>query len=214
MKKMNEMKKLVLMTVILTLGSTACSSAPMQRTKWTDPAHRVFIDPNSLDSDSYVRLETSLVESNKFFVVDRARAFEAVKAEQDLIHREDVDRFDDEEKYAIYGKMYSVGAVITANERCQVIEHLFSHEVRCEQHIGAIDTTTGQMIHAVSHIASASIGEMPAWDDTVDKFNKSFPKTWDEQKYDSKMTHFRKVAAESALRQKEKLAREKSNERF
>lgn len=200
------MKKIFLLVCLLALV-TGCSTARV-RTKFTDPAHRVFIVPSGINEDAYVRLQTSLVESNKFFVVDRARGFDAVKEEQDMIHRNDVDRFDDEEKYAMYGKLYSVGAVITANERCHWEQGIFSYTMVCLQNMAAIDTITGQVITAASNVSRSS-DATNSWDDTVDKFNASFPKTWESEKYDEKMMHFRKVAAENALRAKEKLAREK-----
>lgn len=201
------MKKFILLSLLLALV-TGCST-PRIRTKFTDPNHRVMIDPSGINEDVYVRLQTSLVESNKFFVVDRGKGFRAIRGEQDMIHRRDHDRFEDEEKYAMYGKLYSVGAVITAHEVCKWEQGLFSYTLVCHQNMAAIDTITGLVINAASNVARGeSASEAPTWDDTVDKFNASFPKTWESEKYDKKMLHFRKVAAENALRAKERLEKE------
>ena len=192
-------------TMVLALVLVGCSTAQV-RTKYTDPSHRVFIDPSGLDEDAYVRLQTSLVESNRFFIVDRARAFKAVKAEQDMIHRHAVGRFADEEKYAFWGKLYSVGAVVTARELCHWEQNFFSYALVCAQHMSAVDASTGLVIAAASHVARSGSDAAPTWDETVERFNRSFPTTFEAKKFDSGLEHYRKLAAENALRAKESKA--------
>jgi hypothetical protein len=198
--------KTILILVVLVAVSSGCSSVRV-REKFTDPAHRIFVDPSGLNPEDYVKVQTSMVEANKFFVVDRARAFKAIEKEQKMIHRDRSEEFSDEEKYALYGRLYSVGAVIVASEACENIQGVFSWEVRCRQYLSAVDASTGEVIAAASAVASSSPRDgRPEWDEVVDKFNKAFPKTWEPKQYDSKMQEFRKVAAESAARSKESKA--------
>src|SRR5665647_827111 len=108
-----------LMTVpMLILLITSCSSPNKQRTKWTDKSMRVMIDPDSIDEENYVQIQSALVRSGKFTVVDRARGMQAAEKEQERLHRNNSDRFEDKEKWAHWGKMYGVGSIIVPHVQC------------------------------------------------------------------------------------------------
>lgn len=203
------MKKLIALTVLVAIV-TGCSSARV-RNRWTDPEHRVMILADHVPEETYVSIQTSLIDTNRFFVVDRARGFKAIKAEQDMIHKRDGERFDDPEKYSWFGKMYSVGAVIVPSEHCMPVRGVFNpvKRIDCRQYLAAIDTSTGQVIAAVQNLAEGESNlERPNWDDTVQKLVDHFPKNWESNTYDRKMTEYRMATAENARRAKESLANE------
>jgi len=203
------MKKLIALTILVAMV-TGCSSARV-RNKWTDPEHRVMILADHVPEETYVSIQTSLIDTNRFFVVDRARGFKAIKQEQDMIHKRDGERFDDPEKYSWFGKMYSVGAVIVPSEHCMPVPGVFSNVKRidCRQYLAAIDTSTGQVIAAVQNLAEGENRyEKPSWDETVGKLVDAFPKDWESNTYDRKMTEYRLATAENARRAKESLAKE------
>ena len=92
---------------IVSLVAVGCASTT-PRDKWSDKNLRVMIDPDSVDAKDYVRIQQAFFKSDKFFVVDRNKGFKAVKKEQNRLHREEVDRYEDREKWAHWGKLYGV----------------------------------------------------------------------------------------------------------
>ncbi|MGK5085225.1 hypothetical protein WDW37_18205 [Bdellovibrionota bacterium FG-1] len=181
----------------------ACSSAPVARTKYSDHAHRVFLSPKGISGEDYVAIQASLSEVNRFFIVDRSSGFNAVRREQAMIHRDDIEAFNDADKYSRLGALYSVGAVIVANAHCTRIEGFLGPSLMCRQYISAVDASTGLVIVAVSGTSEARmVNGMPSWDDTVDKFCKAFPTTWESNQNTAELETYRKLAGEEARKQK------------
>ncbi len=83
------MKRIIMALVAMNLVGCATS---LPRTKWNDAQHRVFIDPENINTADYARIQHALVNTGKFVVVDRAQALRAVKREQERLHREEKGR--------------------------------------------------------------------------------------------------------------------------
>lgn len=182
-----------------------CASTP--RTKWTDPVGRVLIDPDSISPEHYVLIQRSLVESGKWFVVDRSKGYKAVKAEQERLHRDEGERFDDREKFARWGKLYGVGGIVVASAQCRkeqgwLIGNWYNH---CRQFLSIIDAVTGEVIAAIENTAeSAEADFYPPWDEAVAKLNSAYPKSF-EFKTSQRLEDYKNLVGEESLRQKERL---------
>jgi hypothetical protein len=178
---------------------TGCSSGKLALTRDSAPVMRVMLDPDSIQGDDYNAIQALLVESGKWFVVDRSAGYRAALKEQDRLHRGKTDRFDDTEKYALFKKLYGVGGVITAHERCDRQAGVFSVYLRCSQTISLTDATTGQVIAATRWVHE---GEPSEWSETVERFNQSLPKYMPALNPTSEMKAFRELAKVHASEQK------------
>lgn len=167
---------------------SSCSHRPVM-TKYENPIMRVMIDPDSIQYDQFMMLQTSLLQSGKFIVVDRSSGFKAAKKEQERQHRGEADRFDDREKYAWYGKMYGVGGIVVAGVRCERMASFLSGPYnKCHQMLSLINAMTGEVMAAVQEDAESEKGlwnGIPSWDDIVSDFNRSLPKYSDHEESDA-----------------------------
>lgn len=192
---------------ILTLLTACATSDP--RTKWTDRAMRIMVDPASIDADNHVLIEQALVESGKWFVVNRSSGFEAIKTEQERLHRGENDRFDDHEKWALWGRLYGVGGVVTAAIQCRKTSQFITgyHYLSCRQFLSIVDANTGEIIASVQAQNKGDEPDMlPTWNDTVASLNQAFPADFKPSRMSPKLTQYREVAAEEAQRQRESMA--------
>ncbi len=189
---------------ILMMG--ACAE---KRTKYSDKAMRIMIDPNSVDSANYVRLQQALMQSGKWWVVDRYKAFKAVKKEQERQHRQEADRYDDKEKWAMWGKMYGVGAIIVANAQCQTNFTWMAHNPYelCLQSLSIVDASSGELITMISHEQEGGIAKTyiaPEWYDAVDKLNSAYPDNFKPVAYTDRLKDYQKEAEAHAQDQRKK----------
>lgn len=176
--KSQEVVLFVCWLVILFAASGCASRQVSLATKYNSPVMRVAIDADSIDRDQYARLQTALIQSNKFIVVDRGNGFRAVQKEQSMLHEDQPERFSNREKYARWGKLYGVGGVITVNVQCERRSAFTSgYYNRCLQNISLIDATSGEVLASVEQYQDSESGwnAIPAWTDTVNAFNKSIP---------------------------------------
>lgn len=200
---MNTLKTIVI--ILAAFYFTACSSVP--RTKHTDKSMRVMIDPDSIDSKNYVRIQQALIATQRFIVVDRAAGYRAVKKEQERLHRNEVDRFDDREKFAHWSKLYGVGAVITAHSQCQRKRSYFGKQIyiHCQQSIAIINANTGVVIAGAEDESNGDLGEQniaPSWADVVEKMIDNYPSHFEANKDREILHQYRDLSKERALRQK------------
>lgn len=181
------------------------------RTRWTDKTMRVAIDPASIDANNYVRIQQALVESGKWVVVDRAMAFNAIRHEQERLHRTDSDRFADREKFAIWGRMLGVGGVVVAHAQCSS-KGSFWTEARyqhCHQFLSIVDSNSGEVIATSENEEDGATSEesiAPPWDETVARLNAAYPKHFEPRRDQKPLEEYRALAAEEAQRQKEVVA--------
>lgn len=200
------MKKLS--TLALTVLVAACSTNPI--TKWTSPEMRVAIDPDSLDSANYVRIRQALVESGRFFVVDRQDGFKAVVKEQNIEHRDAPNRFGDREKYARMARLFGVGAVVVGHVECMPRHGLFRGDyLYCEQFLALINAVTAEVISEVK--GNDDSGEQfygtikiaSDWTATVAKLNSAIPRNYEKEHYDARMKMYREEIGEDSIRARE-----------
>lgn len=205
----------ILNVVALTIASllvVGCAGKT-PRTKWTDKTMRVMIDPDSIEAGHHVRIQNALVASGKWFVVDRASGFRAIKKEQEALHRESQDRFEDREKWAHWGKLYGVGGVVIAKAQCADKQTWFVGKkyTKCLQYLAIVDANTGIVIAAVEAESDGDAGEQniaPSWEDAVAKLNNAYPENYQTPKDHQILQDYRAVSKEEAVRQKEAVAKE------
>jgi len=192
------------------MAITGCAGKT-PRTKWTDKTMRVMIDPDSIDANNYVRIQQALIESGKWTVVDRATAFNAIKKEQERLHRTESDRFDDREKFAIWGRMLGVGGVVTAHTQCVARKGFLRHEhLECLQNLAIVDSNTGEVIATseAQEDGAADAGVIaPSWETAVDRMNDAYPRNFEPSKITKQLESYKDLAYEEALRQKEAQAK-------
>lgn len=195
------MTRLTLIILALMLG--ACATP---RTKWTDKTMRVMIDPDSIEPEHHVLIQRSLVESGKFFVVDRSKGFKAIKTEQDRLHKDEGDRYEDRQKWAHWGKLYGVGGIVVASAQCKKEQGMiFGGWYRvCRQFLSIMDSNTGEVIVAIEHRAeSDEVDFYPQWDEAVQKMNAAYPSHFKPSKPSKQIEAYEELSAEIAQRQRE-----------
>lgn len=207
----NLLRMLIVIAMIETL--VGCSSHP--RTKWTDPAMRIMIDGDGLSARDYVRIVHALQSSGKWFVVDRRDGLRAIFKEQKMIHRDHPDKFKDEEKYSMWGRLYGVGAVIIGHVQCHREPGFWfgSNSSKCVQNLAIISANSGQVIATAEGTnddaeidREGDIRIASDWTETVGQLNDNFPQNFNPLQYDKNMLNFRAEAKEEAIRAKEELA--------
>lgn len=209
--------------LILSLCLVACSSDP-KRTRDSDKTLRVMIDPDSIDSANHVVLQNDLISSGKFYVIDRAAAYKAVKKEQERQHLTEADRFEDKQKYALWAKLYGAGGVVVAHIQCVDnqstgniligVAHLATlgvfHKSRvCDQFLELVDTNTAEVISSVrnTYKTDSERYEM-SWKDSVEKLISSYPETFRETTKHQILQNYEQQAAEEVQRRREPTAAE------
>ncbi len=201
-------------TGILLMG---CSSNP--RTVWTDPVMRIMVDPDGIPARDYIRIVSALKSSGKWFVVDRRDGLRAILKEQRMLHRTMPDRFKDEEKYSMLGRLYGVGGVVIARADCAFKTGFWSTWTNCVQNLAVISTNSGEVVAAaegendeaeIGYHGDIQIGSN--WTDVVGKLNNAFPKNFEKEKYSDGMKAFRAEAKEEAIRQKFNVGYDKAEE--
>lgn len=186
-----------------------CSGMP-EITKWTSPSMRIAIDPESINSADYVRIQEALVQSGKYFVVDRKDGFNAVVREQNAEHMEDAGRFGESDRYARFARLYGVGAVVIANVQCAKKQNFFTGRyIHCVQSLALVNATTAEVITQVrgtNDDAEHYYGDIKIasdWTDTVNKLNDAIPKNVEFEQYDKRMTLHRAEIREDSIREQE-----------
>lgn len=184
----------------------SCSSPP-KRTKFSDKNMRIFISPDNLKVKDYVRLQTAIIKSDVWTVIDRGQGFRAVKKEQERLHRREVDRFEDREKFAKWGKLYGVGAIIVGHTQCRYGKKFWGGSKPyniCYQAINLVDANSGLVIVGVDGENYAPMGEQPDWEKTVEKLIDIYPKYFTPSKITERLERYKQESKEAAQRQKER----------
>ena len=190
----------------------ACSTS-IPRTRLSDKSLRIMVDPDSISAEHYVRIQSALVKSGKFFVVDRSQGFQAVKKELERTHRSEADKYSDRDKYSIYGRLFGVGSVVVAHADCQRKQSWWNQnnwKLECTQFIQLIDSNTAQVIVAVEDKNSSDLsldmsGVVPSWDGAIEKLVAAYPENYTPAYYTKELQDYQDLAQEAALREKEKM---------
>lgn len=175
-----------LLTVLLVVLLNACASE--QRTKYSDHAMRVFLDPDTIDEANYSLVQTALVNSGKFTVVDRGAAINAAIKEQDRLHKDQKDRFDNKGKYARMSRLLGAGGVVVARANCVVspsIFNIYDGNLYCQQFLSLVDSSTGEVMVSVSGEAEgpSSIYDnklMPSWNAVTEELVNKYPERFEK----------------------------------
>ena len=190
-------------------GLVGCASTP--RSKWTDKDMRVMIDPDSVSPEHYVQIQNALVRLGKFTVVDRDAGMRALKKEQEREHRNETDRFENKEKWSMWGKMYGVGSIVVAHAQCYQTGSFWNPgkvKLQCRQMLSMVDSNTGEVFVAVEGENDGPVSAdrsyiAPDWNDTVEKLVDAYPKDWERKSYAGPAQVYQQVAEEHAVRQME-----------
>lgn len=204
--------------LILVPMITNCASKP--RNKFSDPSMRVMVDPEGIPARDYIRVVSALKKSGKWFVVDRRDALRAIFKEQKMIHRTHPDKFKDEEKYSIWGRLYGVGGVVIAHADCMRKDSFWiGYHTVCKQNLAIVSANSGEVIATAetdnndaefNYSGDIQIGS--DWTDAVSELNDNFPKNYEKLKYSDDMMLFRDEAKEEAVRQKEIVGYDKAEQ--
>lgn len=219
------MKTSYLVIAIVFLAS--CNSKPV-RSKNSDKTLRVAIDADSIDQKNHTILQNDLVNSKKFYVVDRSEGLRAIKIEQEKLHREDADRYEDKQKYAQWGKLYGIGSIIVAKMNCADnpstenilwgIAHLatlgiFHNKRICAQYLQIIDSNTGEVVTSIrNEFKTDSESYQISWEDAVHKLITSYPKYFEESAKDERLVKYEEESEKLANEQKELIKRKAKEE--
>lgn len=195
--------KISLFFTVFALILTSCSS--VKRTKYSDKNMRIMVDPQSLNSSNLMKLQTSLVSTDKWTVIDRHLGFEAIKKEQERLHRYESDRYDPKNKFAHWGKMYGVGAVVTASVECRSERSFWNNTQMikvCKQYLNLVDANTGEIVLGVSHEEeSSSYQSYPEWDEVVAKMSEVYPKYFTKKKIHERLKRYQQQSLEHSQQQ-------------
>lgn len=183
------MKNLIKAGIGITLVVSLLGCAT-PRTKHTDPAMRVFVDPESLDKKNLPRLKAALQASGNWIVVDRDAGYNAMNKEQNRQYKDSENRIDQKERYAIWGKQYGVGGVITASSQCSASKRFLANrtDFDCVQNVQVMDAKTGEVLATAEGLGTdgsffyAEMNIAPSWTETVEKLNESYPKYFERIK--------------------------------
>lgn len=173
--------------LVVAAGLAGCATP---RTTSTDPAMRIFVDADSLDKKNLPRLKAALQESGKWIVIDRDAGYNAMNKEQDRQYKDSENRIDQKERYAIFGKQYGVGGVITASSQCSSSRRFWADQkdFDCIQNLQVMDAKTGEILATAEGLATdgsfffAEMNIAPSWTETVEKLNANYPKYFEKIK--------------------------------
>lgn len=196
----------ILASLVLAFLISSCSTNE-PRTRYSDKNMRIMLYPDTISADHFARIQTSLVRSDVWSVLDRSQGLKAVKKEQDTIHRSESDRYDDREKYAHWGKLYGVGAIVVAHAQCTNKANKWNvSELRtyCQQFLNLVDSNTGEVVLGVEAESDAEYGMTPDWNEVTKKLADEYPKYFTKEKVTERLERYKEESKERAIREKDK----------
>jgi hypothetical protein len=177
---------------------------------------RILIDSDTISTDDYVSIQTALVKEGRFMIVDRNMGYRAIKAEQERLHRTEEDRYADKEKWAHWGKLYGVGAIVVAHSQCYRTQRFFTlalYTNACKQFLSLVDANTGEVISAIdneadsaapgNNVGSESFSVPTDWTVAVQKFVDAYPKDYRPEFYSSGIVRYQDESKENAQKLRE-----------
>jgi hypothetical protein len=174
---------------------------------------RLMVDPDSLSVSDYVAVQTALIKDGTFTIIDRAKGMSALMKEQERLHRNQADRYMDKEKWAHWGKMYGVGAIVIGHSQCHRDKYFWNNKQlvnKCKQYLSIVDANTGEVIVAAdgdseseATVDTGSFNQTVSWEETVEKLIVAYPKEYKPQQYSEKLQQYRDTSEEEAKRQRE-----------
>jgi hypothetical protein len=201
------MKNFLILTVAMIV--TGCATTEY-RTKFSDKNMRIMVDPAGMSPDVYAKVQYAVMKTDKWSVLDRSNAFEAIKREQEELHRTATERYEDQEKWAQWGKLYGVGAVVVAHQQCHHTSQFWRGRAnKCQQFLNIVDANTGVVIVAVADEAYADPTEWPSWDNIAEMLADAYPEKFEKSKETERLEMYKLESKEAAQRQKETVVNRK-----
>jgi len=187
---------------LATLGGCASKE---HRTRYSDKNMRLMIDPASISVEDYVRIQTALVQQGMWTIVDRASGLDAIKREQESLHKENTDRYDARQRWAHWGKLYGVGAIIAANVQCYPKKSLWRFDANtqtnyCEQFINLIDASTGEVVLGVESGDYVDAGSASDWKEVAQKLADAYPKSFERVPTSERIETYKLESEENSRR--------------
>lgn len=206
------MKRNIILLVLFFVFS-GCSSN-IKRDRTTDKGLTISIYPDNLSAEDYVAIQTALVNTDRFIVLDRKLGYAAAKQEQERQFVNEQDRFDDFQKYAHFGRLAGAGSVVWANKNCSLATPWFSQYTRvykCSLFLNLIDSRTGRVLSAVEGksddipaIAEAgSFNKLVNWEEVANKLAEEYPKEFIAEYNSEQLIQYQHISAEEAKRKRE-----------
>lgn len=205
----------IISTSVFILG---CASE-VKRTKLSDPTLTIILDDKGLEPSDYIAVQESLFATGKFKILDRSKAYDAIRAEQMREHRLESDKFNDSEKYAQWGRFIGAGGVVTASYECKGAEsnqnliYLAAHlstlgifdKIICTQFIQLTDTSTGQVVASIKYDGKKGANEVLDWSDAANKLVDQYPDTFVTLEKHQKLIDYEVESLRIAREQRQKL---------
>lgn len=204
--KIMQTKCLSLLSLSILVTLSACSTNE-SRTRYSDKNMRIMLYPETISPDHFARIQTALVRSDVWSVLDRSQGLKAVKQEQNIIHKAESDRYDDKEKYAHWGKLYGVGAIVIAHAQCTNKASKWNvTELRtyCQQFLNLVDSNTGEVVLGVEAENDSDYGSTPDWNEVTKKLADEYPKYFNKEKVTERLERYKEESKERAVREEEK----------
>lgn len=181
-------------TIILAALLILCSCSSTKRTKYSDKNMRIMVDPSGLDSRTYARVQTALARTGVWTVLDRASGLRAAMREQNQLHVYNHDRYAAREKFAHWGKLYGVGAIVVASQDCQNRVATWNNtmlKTYCNLFINLIDANTGEVIVAVEDEDDTNFLGQPDWNEIVEMLVEAYPKKFEKEVLDERLVEYK-----------------------
>lgn len=202
----------------LAVGAWTTSCSHVKRSKYSDPHMRVAVWPVGIDAGNHVRIQQALVATGKFIVVDRGAGLAAIEKEQEALHETQSDRFADAEKFAHWGKLLGVGAVVVAHTQCAdkhawIVNSMYA---RCQQFVEIVNSNTGEVMASAEGQEDTANNEQelaPSWESTVDRLVDAYPSHYEPNRDTAELVDYKALSKEEATRQKEARAKKVSEDK-
>lgn len=138
-----------------------------------------MVDPANTNGMDLISVQSALVRNGAFTVIDRSDGFQSIKREQNNLHILETNRYDNREKFAHYGRMFGVGAVIVAKAQCRTVPSFWIREKmvrQCDLFLHLVDANTGEIISAAKDKEETPDGQYPTWDRIVSSLVDNYPR--------------------------------------
>ena len=187
----------LLLAIFLSISLVSCASK-RTRTKYSDKSLRVMVDPKSAGSKNHTKVQSAIVQSGMFTVVDRFSGYQAVQQEQNRAYIRNPDRFANNQKFAHWGKLYGVGAVVIAKSQCRWAKNPWRGQIvsRCELFLSLVDANTGEVVVSVRDEKDSPSGANPNWEDAVFKLSEAYPKHFTKKAINKRLKNYMKESEE------------------
>ena len=178
------------------------------KTYLNDKNMRVMVDDSHLDIYNTQKLQAQLIKTKMFEVVDRGAAWNSLKKEQENQWVDEKYRYEESEKYAHWGKLYGVGAVLAPTFYCIVKQSIWRPGSRikaCTQMLNMVDANTGRIIASENTEGAYDSHEILDWEDIIDKLYDAYSdyNATKETDYTGELKNYRQETVKTVVEKQE-----------